>query len=234
MSKFMFVICGAPRSRTTFLFDALLKHPHITGSLVGDMRTNESPMLMHSMFLNNDYLGLEKLHAHWCKGAEDVLAVKAPGYVFAEKFFMDNPLGLTPVFLAATRPIEELITENLNYPDGLEHLKRDLQLTDCPVERRSIYEAVWKSGTLAERAYTRCLWHLDALPALSAIHIGAADYRRPAALATRLCSLVGLATAADVTAHFKTFSLTKLEAGPIRIAEEAIASVNAKMAGADQ
>ena len=231
MSQFLIVVCGAPRSRTTFMLDALLKHPGMKGSNAGDMRTNENPILMHSAFLNGDYTGLEKLHAHWCKDSGDVLVVKAPGYVFAEQFFLKNPLGLTPVFIATVRPTEELITENLNYPDGLEHMERPLDQTDCPVELQPVYAGAWKSAPLAQRAYMRCHWHLKAIAELSAIQIGAADYRRAAALTTRICSLVGLDTAAAVTAHFKTFSLTKLEAGPVQIAEEAIAAVDAKLAG---
>lgn len=231
MSQYLIVVCGAPRSRTTFMFDALLKHPGIKGGSVGDMRTNENPIIMHSAFLNGDYAGLEKLQAHWCRESGDVLVVKAPGYVFAEQFFLKNPLGLTPVFIATVRPTDELITENLNYPDGLEHLKRPLDQTDCPVELQPVYAGAWKSAPLAQRAYLRCLWHLKAQEELSAIQVGAADYRRAAALTTRICGLVGLDKWAEVTAHFKTFSLTKLEAGPVQIAEEAIAVVDAKLAG---
>ena len=179
MSQFLIVVCGAPRSRTTFMLDALLKHPSMKGSNAGDMRTNENPILMHSAFTNGDYTGLEKLHAHWCKDSGDV-------------------------------PLDQ---------------------TDCPVEVQPVYAGAWKSAPLAQRAYMRCHWHLKAIAELSAIQIGAADYRRAAALTTRICSLVGLDTAAAVTAHFKTFSLTKLEAGPVQIAEEAIAAVDAKLAG---
>lgn len=230
MTTPVYIIGGAPRSRTTFLMRSLLAHPAMKGSAdAHDYTTNESPVLMHESIRQKEYSGLKRLLDFWCKEPGTALVIKAPGYVMARQFFDSCPLDINPIYLATTRPLDELVVSNVLYPDGLSHLRRALPKTDCPVEAQPVFSTAWDVLDDYGRACLRCLWHTDALVDYAGLEIASSDYRRAAALAKRLCALGGLDMDPALTAALKEF--TSEEADPVELekAQAAISDVNAML-----
>lgn len=226
----VYIIGGAPRSRTTFLMRSLLVHPAVKGSAdAHEYTTNESPTLMHDAIRMKDYSGLKRLLDFWCKEPGTALVVKAPGYVLARPFFDACPLDINPIYLATVRPLDELVVSNVAYPDGLAHLRRTLPKTDCPVEAQDTFSAAW--GVLDDygRAVLRCLWHTDALQDYAGLEIASSDYRRAAALAKKLCALAGLDMDPILAAALKGFKAYEPDSVELEKAQAAISDVNAML-----
>jgi len=233
MNKFLYVIGGAPRSRTTFLMRCLLAHSKIKGCADPHPKhTNEPPQVMHAAIAAKNYSGLSKLWDYWCAEEGNALVIKAPGYIHARQFFEDNPLGLTPIFLQTARPIDELIVSNALYPDGRAHLSRPLIMTDCPEDSRINIEGIWPGLDLYERSYLRCAWHTAYEKSYGGSMVAPGDYRRAAALAKRLCGLAGLEMEPTMTSFIKTFSVEKFDAEELAKANDAMVSVTRKLGAA--
>jgi hypothetical protein len=229
--KSLIIVCGMPRSRTTFLFDCLLKHSNIQGASSGEWHTNENPLIMFDAVSCKDYTGLETLVKHFCVDDSDALAIKAPGYVFAVDYFRSNPFDLVPLFVVSDRPMIELIISNVEYPDSVSHVGRPLQKTDCPVNQQERFAALWPTADIWGRCYMRILWHLEAIRGLDALLVSPADYRRPTALAKRLCSAFNLSYDAQVASSMKEFMIRSYDQEQINRAMAAIERISNALAG---
>lgn len=230
MTTPVYIIGGAPRSRTTFLMRALLAHSAVKGSAdAHEYTTNEPPTLMHDAIRMKEYSGLKRLLDFWCKEPGTALVIKAPGYVLARPFFDACPLDINPIYLATVRPLDELVVSNVIYPDGLAHLRRTLPKTDCPVEAQDTFSAAWDALDDYGRAVLRCLWHTDALQDYAGLEIASSDYRRAAALAKKLCALAGLDMDPALTAALKEFTADEPDSVELEKAQAAISDVNAML-----
>jgi hypothetical protein len=229
--KPIIIVCGAPRSRTTFLFRCLLSHPNIKGAIDGEYHTNENPLVMFDAIERKDYSGLEMLLKHWCVGPDDVLAVKAPGYVLASDYFENNPFGLKPIFLVSYRTVENIIISNVNYPDAVAHVSRPLAQTDCPKDQQARFASVWSGADIWGRCYMRALWHLEAIQSLSALLVAPTDYRRPQALAARLCAAFDVPDASSFTEELSKFQTPVYDQDSLNRATAAITLITHQLAG---
>lgn len=231
--KFMYVIGGAPRSRTTFLMRALLTHPKIKGFAdAHEFTTNEPATVMFDAIASKDYRGLGKLWDYWCQDEGSALVIKAPGYIFAREYFENNPFGIRPILLTTARPLAELTAVNARCADGLAHVRRPLVKTDCPPRQRPNFAPFWDTLNDYERACARCMWHTAALTDYDGIEVAPGDYRRPAALAKRLCGLAGLVLEPAMADFLKGFTAEEFTDEEMQAANAALAAIMVKLGAA--
>lgn len=162
MNRKMIVICGPPRSATTFLLTAMLKHPYIIGA-EEPYGTNENPDIeLH----REPKESLEVLNNLWTAFVthrtrrDGYLAVKAPGYCFGYKWF-EGLDGWDCKYILVHRGPYETADSMVSHDASRRVLEMSIESTDCPSGLIGFYRTLWSQSDPYGRAILRWHWHVS-------------------------------------------------------------------------
>lgn len=162
--KKLIVIYGPPRSSTTFTLGCLVQHPYIFGQdpdkeKLSKGKTNENGNIDVSNMGNYDEI--ERLFNVFEIPEYCYLVIKAPGYCMAWDYFNNSPYECKYIF--TNREKWSCVNSMMNHEPSFNVLKLNLESTDCPRDRLSFYEKLWKESELEGRALLRYHWHVDTI-----------------------------------------------------------------------
>jgi hypothetical protein len=214
----------------------LLAHPAIRGAEeeahIGDasaprpISTNENPGVMFDAFRTGDYSGLKKLIDYYAIADGEALCLKAPGYVFAQSFFKNNPFDYVPFFVWVRRDAARTVFANIKYPAGAEMLTRSLPYTDCPPDLHEKYRQLWETGDQFVRAYLRRHWHDRFILNTTGLVLDTEAFEnKNGLLNARISGYLGIPEQAEVQKMLDTYKMESLDRRTLNKINKIIAGI---------
>lgn len=166
MARNLIVIYGSPRTGTSHLFDALIRHPECFGSH-GKEGTNEPSRISF------DEDGLVEVNRLWDlhrKDGREWMILKAPGFCFGWDFFRNLP-GYTCKYLYCDRDMAEVVNSMMSHEPSRKFAQYDFDSTDCPEGLKEKFRPLWNNlnqvpdeERVVSRMFYRYRWHVDSIP----------------------------------------------------------------------